>query len=196
MTSFWKWMTSCLGEFRCVSAATYMHFVNKFCRLLHPVFAKVIKLDHWLYQFSWSKLKFTIISQSILCQSHGRNMCICCIISEIELSFTSNLNDFQRNLRKKFKFLVFSKSFISEIHDLFCYIQPVTYQNSGQKILSFHKNLYILRPGLRFNAIKVVLKSDMSNKKESLMIGEHMQKDIMIGIVICTLWMLAYCIQF
>ena len=51
----------------------------------------------------------------------------------------------------------------------------------------FHKNLYILRPGLNFNEIMVVLKSDMSNKKASLTIGEHTLKDTMIGIVICTL---------
>ena len=61
---------------------------------------------HWIV-LNWSKLKFTIISRSILCQSHDWNMCVCCIISEIELSFTSNLNDFQRNFRKKLNFYCF-----------------------------------------------------------------------------------------
>ena len=62
--------------------------------------------------------------------------------------------------------LAFSKPFISEIRDLFCYIQPVTHQN----ISSFHGNLKVLRPGLIIDEIMVVLKSDISNKKGSLMI--------------------------
>ena len=78
------------------------------------VFARV---GHWIV-LNWSKLKKSQSSRSILCQSHGQNMCVCGIISEIELSFTSDLNDFQR-FEKNVKFVVFSRSLIYEIHDLF-----------------------------------------------------------------------------
>ena len=50
----------------------------------------------------------------------------------------------------------------------------------SKKFWCFQGNLHVLMPGLRLNEITVVLKSVMSNKKGSLMIGEHMQKDIMI----------------
>ena len=109
-----------------------------------------ICVPHWIV-LNWSKLTFIIRPKYVHLLQNFRDSTV--IYKELEW--------FSKKFEKKVEFCVFSKSFASEIHNRFCYIHPVTLQ----KISCFCGNLHILRPVLKFNEIKVVLKSAISNKK-------------------------------